>query len=172
MTVVFDAQVDSTVAPQAHREPVGFAMPAGVCDRLAQDAEQILLGIGRHANLLVDVKGKRQLRACAEVLGGLTDSHRQWRRLARGEHRDRTPGFVQRTVRCVRERIEQLGCRRTSTRRARLAGDERELVGQTVVKVAGDPAVMLADGGEAIADLTLLRDQPDVFGSVASTPTA
>lgn len=33
-------------------------------------------------------------------------------------------------------------------------------------------AVMLADGGEAIADLALLRNQPGVFGTVASTPTA
>jgi hypothetical protein len=31
---------------------------------------------------------------------------------------------------------------------------------------------MLADGGEAIRDLALLRDQPAVFGAVASTPTA
>jgi hypothetical protein len=39
-------------------------------------------------------------------------------------------------------------------------------------RVAVDVAVMLADGGEAIADLALLRDQPGVFGPVASTPTA
>ncbi|MBV6703426.1 IS1380 family transposase [Kitasatospora aureofaciens] len=39
-------------------------------------------------------------------------------------------------------------------------------------RIAADLAVMLADGGEAIADLALLRDQPEVFGSVASTPTA
>ncbi len=32
--------------------------------------------------------------------------------------------------------------------------------------------VMLADGGEAISDLAVLRDQPDVFGAVASMPTA
>jgi hypothetical protein len=31
---------------------------------------------------------------------------------------------------------------------------------------------MLADGGEAIADLAVLRDQGEVFGPVASTPTA
>lgn len=31
---------------------------------------------------------------------------------------------------------------------------------------------MLADGGEAIADLAVLRDQATVFGPVASTPTA
>jgi hypothetical protein len=31
---------------------------------------------------------------------------------------------------------------------------------------------MLADGGEAIADLALLRDQMEVFGAVASTATA
>lgn len=39
-------------------------------------------------------------------------------------------------------------------------------------RVATDLAVMLADGGEAIADLAVLRDQAEVFGPVASTPTA
>jgi hypothetical protein len=35
-----------------------------------------------------------------------------------------------------------------------------------------DLAVMLADGGEAIADLAVLRDQAGLFGAVASDPTA
>lgn len=39
-------------------------------------------------------------------------------------------------------------------------------------RVAVDLAVMLADGGEAIRDLAVLRDQRDVFGPVASTPIA
>ncbi|WP_241200410.1 transposase, partial [Streptomyces sp. ADI92-24] len=39
-------------------------------------------------------------------------------------------------------------------------------------RTATDLAVMLADGGEAIADLAVLRDHAEVFGSVASTPTA
>src|SRR3954468_13965684 len=39
-------------------------------------------------------------------------------------------------------------------------------------RVAVDVAVMLADGGEAIADLAVLRDQPGLFGAVASDPTA
>ncbi|MER7469055.1 IS1380 family transposase [Streptomyces sp. NPDC097981] len=39
-------------------------------------------------------------------------------------------------------------------------------------RVAVDLAVMLADGGEAIADLAVLRDQRDVFDPVASAPTA
>ena len=39
-------------------------------------------------------------------------------------------------------------------------------------QVAVDLAVMLADGGEAIADLAVLRDQTDLFGAVASDPTA
>ena len=38
-------------------------------------------------------------------------------------------------------------------------------------RVAVDVAVMLADGGEAIADLAVLRNQPELFGSVASDPT-
>ena len=33
-------------------------------------------------------------------------------------------------------------------------------------------AVALVDGGECVSDLRVLRDQPDLFGAVASTPTA
>jgi hypothetical protein len=39
-------------------------------------------------------------------------------------------------------------------------------------RVAIDVAVMLADGGQAIADLAVLRDQAALFGPVASDPTA
>jgi glycine cleavage system aminomethyltransferase T len=38
-------------------------------------------------------------------------------------------------------------------------------------RVALDVAVMLADGGEAISDLAVLRGQPDLFGPVASKAT-
>lgn len=33
-------------------------------------------------------------------------------------------------------------------------------------------AVTLVDGGECVSDRRVLRDQPDLFGEVASTPTA
>jgi hypothetical protein len=39
-------------------------------------------------------------------------------------------------------------------------------------QVLVDLAVMLAGGGEAISDLAVLRDQPNLFGEVASDPTA
>ena len=39
-------------------------------------------------------------------------------------------------------------------------------------RVLVDLAVMLADGGEAISDLVVLRDQPNLFGEVASVATA
>lgn len=39
-------------------------------------------------------------------------------------------------------------------------------------RVVVDLAVMLADGGEAISDLAVLRDQAQLFGPVASDPTA
>ena len=39
-------------------------------------------------------------------------------------------------------------------------------------KVLTDLAVMLADGGDCLSDLAALRDQPGLFGAVASTPTA
>jgi hypothetical protein len=38
--------------------------------------------------------------------------------------------------------------------------------------VLRDLAVMLADGGDCLSDLAVLRDQPTLFGPVASTPTA
>ena len=31
---------------------------------------------------------------------------------------------------------------------------------------------MLADGGDCLSDLAVLREQPELFGPVASTPTA
>ncbi len=39
-------------------------------------------------------------------------------------------------------------------------------------QVLVDLAVTIADDGEAISDLATLRDQPELFGEVASTPTA
>ena len=38
--------------------------------------------------------------------------------------------------------------------------------------VLRDLMVMLADGGDCLSDLAALRDQPELFGLVASTPTA
>jgi Transposase DDE domain group 1 len=38
--------------------------------------------------------------------------------------------------------------------------------------VLRDLAVVLADGGDCLSDLAVLRDQPALFGPVASTPTA
>ncbi|MCA1680886.1 MAG: transposase [Actinobacteria bacterium] len=38
--------------------------------------------------------------------------------------------------------------------------------------VLRDLAVTLADGATCLADLGTLREQPDLFGEVASTPTA
>ena len=38
-------------------------------------------------------------------------------------------------------------------------------------RVLVDVAVMIADGGETISDVAVLRDQPDLFGEVASPAT-
>jgi hypothetical protein len=55
--------------------------------------------------------------------------------------------------------------RAMASTRARSGGHDR---GRLLV----DLAVMLADGGKAISDLCALRDQPALFGEVASVPTA
>lgn len=53
-----------------------------------------------------------------------------------------------------------------------LAGLRQRQGGHDPGRVAVDVAVMIADGGEAIADLAVLRDQADLFGQVASDSTA
>jgi hypothetical protein len=53
-----------------------------------------------------------------------------------------------------------------------LAGLRQRRGGHDPGRVAVDVAVMIADGGAAIADLAVLRDQADLFGAVASDPTA
>lgn len=55
---------------------------------------------------------------------------------------------------------------------AALAGSRQRDGGHDPGRVAVDVAVMLADGGQAITDLAVLRDQPELFGPVASDPTA
>jgi hypothetical protein len=53
-----------------------------------------------------------------------------------------------------------------------LAGLRQRQGGHDPGRVAADVAVMLADGGAVIADLAVLRDQVELFGAVASDPTA
>ncbi len=53
-----------------------------------------------------------------------------------------------------------------------LLGTYRALPIHMPGRVLADLAVAIADGAASISDLAALRDQPDLFGSVASTPTA
>src|SRR3954471_4511275 len=53
-----------------------------------------------------------------------------------------------------------------------LAGLRERRSGHDPGRVLTDLAVLLADGGRSISDLAVLRDQPGLFGPVASTATA
>jgi hypothetical protein len=53
-----------------------------------------------------------------------------------------------------------------------LAGLRQRRSGHDPGRVVRDLAVMLADGGDALCDLRALRDQPGLFGAVASDATA
>ena len=53
-----------------------------------------------------------------------------------------------------------------------LAGSRQRRGGHDPGRIAVDLAVMLADGGETISDLAVLRDQAELFGPVASPATA
>ncbi len=55
---------------------------------------------------------------------------------------------------------------------AAMAATKQRRRGHDRGEVLADLAVMIADGGDAISDLAVLRNQPDLFGDVASTPTA
>ena len=54
---------------------------------------------------------------------------------------------------------------------AAIGGIRRRRGGHPPGRVLSDLAVMIADGGEAIADIAVLTDQPGVHGSVASPAT-
>ena len=68
------------------------------------------------------------------------------------------------------------GCRRRGWCRGgvrrRGGGGRRRRSAHAPGRVLADLAVMFADGGGAIGDLAVLRDQPGLFGPVASTATA
>jgi len=53
-----------------------------------------------------------------------------------------------------------------------LAGLRRRQSAHDPGRVLTDLAVMLADGGRGISGLAVLRDRPELFGTVASTATA
>jgi len=55
---------------------------------------------------------------------------------------------------------------------AAMAATKQRRRGHDRGQVLVDLAVMIADGGEAISDLAVLRDQPALFGEVASLATA
>jgi hypothetical protein len=65
---------------------------------------------------------------------------------------------------------DKLGLTRGLSRR--LAGLKQRRRGHDPGRVIRDLAVMLADGGECVADLAAVRDQQALFGSVASDSTA
>ena len=54
----------------------------------------------------------------------------------------------------------------------RLAGIKQRRRGHDPGRVIRDLAVMLADGGECVSDLSVVRDQEALFGAVASDSTA
>jgi DDE family transposase len=67
----------------------------------------------------------------------------------------------------LRELADRLGLTKALGWQA--AGRRRRHLDAAVLR---DLAVMLADGGDCLSDLAALRDQPELFGPVASTPTA
>jgi len=73
-------------------------------------------------------------------------------------------------ARLLSDLADKLGL--TSGLSAAMAPTKRRRRGHDRGRVLADLAVSIADGGETISDLAVLRDQPDLFGEVASTPTA
>ena len=73
-------------------------------------------------------------------------------------------------ARLLSDLADQLGL--TAGLSAAMAPTKQRRRGHDRGRVLADLAVMIADGGTAISDLVVLRDQPSLFGEVASTPTA
>lgn len=72
-------------------------------------------------------------------------------------------------TRLLADLADQIGL--TSALSTAMAPTKQRRRGHDRGEVLVDVAVMLADGGETISDVAVLRDQPDLFGDVASHPT-
>ncbi len=70
----------------------------------------------------------------------------------------------------LREMADVLGL--TDALSRGLSGMRRRRGAHDPGRVLCDLAVMIASGGDCVSDLAALRDQPDLFGRVASTATA
>jgi hypothetical protein len=73
-------------------------------------------------------------------------------------------------ARLLAELADHVGLTRALS--AAMAPTKQRRRGHDRGEVLADLAVMVADGGEAISDLAVLRNQPELFGQVASIPTA
>lgn len=73
-------------------------------------------------------------------------------------------------ARLVSDLADEVGL--TSGLSVAMASTKKRQRGHDRGQVLVDVATMIADGGEAISDLAALRDQPQLFAGVASTPTA
>jgi hypothetical protein len=73
-------------------------------------------------------------------------------------------------ARLLSDLADELGL--TGALSAAMAATKQRRRGHDRGQVLVDVAAMIADGGEAISDLAVLRDQPSLFGEVASVPTA
>ena len=73
-------------------------------------------------------------------------------------------------ARVLSDLADELGL--TSALSEAMATTKQRRRGHDRGQVLADLAVMIAAGGETISDLAVLRDQPALFGEVASTPTA
>ena len=72
-------------------------------------------------------------------------------------------------ARLIADLADEVGL--TSALSAAMAPTKQRRRGHDRGEVLVDVAVMLADGGKRISDLATLREQPDLFGEVASHPT-
>jgi hypothetical protein len=80
-------------------------------------------------------------------------------------------GLVSRAGSALPRRVaEKVGLTRALS--GRLAGLKQRRSGHDLGRVVVDLAVMLADGGDCLADLGVLGDQDALFGAVASSSTA
>ena len=72
-------------------------------------------------------------------------------------------------ARLLADLAEQVGL--TAALSTAMAPTKQRRRGHDRGEVLVDVAVMLADGGDTISDVAVLRDQPDLFGDVASHAT-
>ena len=176
-SVVDNPQAEARPALEldAHRRRT--AVPNGVRDRLADDADERVASRGLDRDAVADVQANARPHPVGEIGDDRLEGRVERLRAGPREGADREPRLLQRALRGLLERGEPVQLAVAEGEELRLRDEVPEVLGDPVVEFAREPAALLRDRGVPQAPVVLgaptlagapkrhqqseQRDQPD-----------